>query len=80
MQMAQKAFEEVIYEAIDAANAVLFEAGFKDKLVAELGFIDAGAAAKGLNAEVVTVEKCPCWDCVNPYPNGACRCNGPACR
>ena len=83
-KLSDEELNEVASKAINAANKVLFDAGITDRLVAQLGFIEASAAKKintksnNMLLDIIGIWGCPCWDCTQGP--GLCICNGPACR
>jgi hypothetical protein len=75
--------ERAFADALNAANRVLFDAGFKEEMVVQLGLAAASSVKDGTRGEDALVTKtyvCRCWDCVSPGCNaGPCCCMGPAC-
>lgn len=75
--------ERAYVDALNAANRALFEAGFKDEMVVEIGLAASSSVKNGTKGEDAPTTKtytCPCWDCASPGCNaGPCCCMGPAC-
>lgn len=75
--------ERAYADALNAANQVLFEAGFQDRMIVEMGLASVESVKDKTRTGPPLVAEtyvCGCWDCVSPGCNeGPCCCEGPAC-